>query len=1404
MMQGRSPEILLDAHPGFIGLHYPQALASDSASGTSRALFCRGGSFVSTVCDAILSGSRETPDVGALSTVGPIMLSSTASAQPLEANFLARWMPTRHRAGVILNPSADLVSSLRDSWVPQEPDDSFVSHFAPLPASSSSSSSSISVDSLSPEEMGRASQLSDTGSAALLQVSSGARKRELDNIVDLELETNSRPLAEKLQQMKEWQQNMQKQLNGHQTEQLRRLLDEQQSLLRIVVQEGGTDYTEKNQSGDVSGEDSALSQMGASASSPVLSDSSPAPKLGPQPCSISPQQLSPVNISEKTSLGKASHLALHPKNREEEDSDRTAVMVLIVVSYTSTGSESWRDGHTCEAYDDNDEEPEEPTVLENSDQLCGFDKEGAQQECVPSDDRPIKPGVGGTKKTFEELLEEQLRLEEQRLRTTQQQQQQSAAEEVKINPKRTFLKRGQGLSRFSRGKVASTKKDLPSSSLAPPKTSHGPRCPPIQRKTTSLNRENRTEALPTPRDSRGCENKGLGLPSSRPKMLGSHQKQNMAIPEWQKTKTDQIQQQIQKPQAPTHPQARKPGPFSLLAVSVKQAATEQPNKTQSYAPPEKHSPKTWQIPLDHSFELSFQEKLERWDAERHKESMELGEFELLEQAAEELSFSSNSSFVMQVLQLDRQPNRGHQHFRRLSSTPIKSLGIAQPAAARGGAPPCPKDGGLQPGPGEMVNGSCGTDKHRVPETADEDATDASCQSSVVFGDLDDRTPLQGELPSQPTLPSNFCFAVPSSAQYDRKSYQDRGSSSASGQEHDGRDSTSFDEGTDSTLVEDKQGNGEDHFVFDDDDTWNDVEESEDVEDEEEEEADGNDHVERCVSGLDAWNDMTPSGLKRKVATVKGVELESQGLNGAQQESHEDKLDCSVEPPPTSQLVAKLFPSLKPKATPSTIPPALEPQREVAQPDPGPHPQSRQLRERLAELEAEIERFRSENAALARLKQEREAGREALRKEMADFERRKADELAKLEEFRKEETRKLQRERRVFERHASAARALPGKKEREEIQVLKQQLSSLQEELRRREARWSNTHSRLRKQLDALGAENAALRDEVRVLEKLRVAAWKKVESEKEMEKGANSARGAKKVSSTRSKSASPPGAMRTSSELPASTRGSSPESSQSVRSKTNMTPLPGPTPAPKAVGRQATEPRGATTTPSPEMPTALPSEASKLHTGEPCDVKDEEKLHQDEEGSQEEMVHPDGKIERVLPSGARLIVFPNGTRKEVSADGQMVNITFFNGDVKQVMADQRVIYYYADAQTTHTTYPDGIEVIQFPNSQIEKHFPDGRKEITFPDQTVKNLFPDGKEESIFPDGTIVEVQLDGTKVIRFNNGQREVHTTTFKRREYPDGTAKTIYSDGRQETRYPTGRVRIKDKDGRIIVDVRN
>lgn len=62
----------------------------------------------------------------------------------------------------------------------------------------------------------------------------------------------------------------------------------------------------------------------------------------------------------------------------------------------------------------------------------------------------------------------------------------------------------------------------------------------------------------------------------------------------------------------------------------------------------------------------------------------------------------------------------------------------------------------------------------------------------------------------------------------------------------------------------------------------------------------------------------------------------------------------------------------------------------------------------------------------------------------------------------------------------------------------------------------------------------------------------------------------------------------------------------------------------------------------------------------------------------------------------------------------------------KIFPDNTIVYYYAEAHTTHTTFPDGLEVFHFANRQIEKHYPDGKKEIIFPDKTVKYIYPSGE------------------------------------------------------------------------------
>ncbi len=154
-------------------------------------------------------------------------------------------------------------------------------------------------------------------------------------------------------------------------------------------------------------------------------------------------------------------------------------------------------------------------------------------------------------------------------------------------------------------------------------------------------------------------------------------------------------------------------------------------------------------------------------------------------------------------------------------------------------------------------------------------------------------------------------------------------------------------------------------------------------------------------------------------------------------------------------------------------------------------------------------------------------------------------------------------------------------------------------------------------------------------------------------------------------------------------------------------------------------------------------------------------------------------MHRLFADGKKEVVFHNGVRREQWPDGYSV-VYFTNGDIKQTFPPghkkQRVVYFYSEAKTTQTTYPNGLQVYKFANGQTEKHFPDGTKEISFPDGTFKCVFPEtGEEESIFPDGTIQRAnKLTGITIIEYSNGSRD-----------------TLYSDGRKVRELADGTVQI-------------
>ncbi|KAG6608687.1 putative sphingosine kinase [Phytophthora cinnamomi] len=157
-----------------------------------------------------------------------------------------------------------------------------------------------------------------------------------------------------------------------------------------------------------------------------------------------------------------------------------------------------------------------------------------------------------------------------------------------------------------------------------------------------------------------------------------------------------------------------------------------------------------------------------------------------------------------------------------------------------------------------------------------------------------------------------------------------------------------------------------------------------------------------------------------------------------------------------------------------------------------------------------------------------------------------------------------------------------------------------------------------------------------------------------------------------------------------------------------------------------------------------------------------------------EIEHAGGKKEVFYTDGSRKIMFPDGNEKEIDASGHVV-IKFTNGDHKELFPDTGVtVYYYYEAQTKLTTYPDNRKVYEFPNQQIETSLPDGTTEIQFADGIKKTIHPNGDEFSVFPDGTTMLEQPDGLREVTLLN-QKKI-------RYFPDGQMACV-APGGQETR---------------------
>eukprot|EP01137_Pigoraptor_chileana_P005445 Opistho-2@48511 len=318
-----------------------------------------------------------------------------------------------------------------------------------------------------------------------------------------------------------------------------------------------------------------------------------------------------------------------------------------------------------------------------------------------------------------------------------------------------------------------------------------------------------------------------------------------------------------------------------------------------------------------------------------------------------------------------------------------------------------------------------------------------------------------------------------------------------------------------------------------------------------------------------------------------------------------------------------------------------------------------VRRKMTELEDEIARFRGENARVAALRAEAEAEVHRMRTRSEEF-----------EAYRAEETAKLRRERKVFETHTRSARASCGPERdfQAELSLLKQEVTALQDQMRLRDekhslaiARHKNRTNELSQKCAALDAEVVRLRGErddlVVLVEKL----TKTARLAADRSEVARARATLSPQTPTRRHSPVPPRALVTHVDATARTVGSDVSTRPDaptrlvggdVSTRTDAITVRSGDVSARPVGGDASAR-------TPTVVSAPPAAPEEPHATQTAD-------------------------------GTAVTTFPNGTRKEVRADGSST-VHFFNGDVKRTNPDGRVIYYYAESNTTHTTYADGLE-----------------------------------------------------------------------------------------------------------------
>lgn len=379
---------------------------------------------------------------------------------------------------------------------------------------------------------------------------------------------------------------------------------------------------------------------------------------------------------------------------------------------------------------------------------------------------------------------------------------------------------------------------------------------------------------------------------------------------------------------------------------------------------------------------------------------------------------------------------------------------------------------------------------------------------------------------------------------------------------------------------------------------------------------------------------------------------------------------------------------------------------------------RNLQERLMCLEKEIKSFREQNTELTKMIREHELIRLTYEQERSAEEERLQSERVSFEMYMNDEQMQMLAERAEWEKKAKESRAL-NRSDKDELIRLREKCAKQESELSDREQKHVAAQARVRAQLrnaekelkeirlevenlrrenKKLDTENIRMRRQCnnKLLDEINKNISKLAHSKQESDKENQVERTKHGVKKCSNKSAHKSVVAKvTSCKEP-------PNKSSRVRSKSvpNLQELENgerntvnASYSPSASDAENSESyddecHGEQSSYFPRKSGATQRSLSEQHS---------EPIHQSD-------VDPDNSatntsMKRIIdkPDGSKDIWYPNGNLKKVSADGMCIRMLYFNKDLKETDIREGIVkYYYSETQSWQTTYPDGLEIFEYP------------------------------------------------------------------------------------------------------------